>query len=141
MSEQALKIGRVAKQAGVGVDTVRYYEQRGLIPPPPRRPSGYRMYPPEAVERIQFIKRAQELGFTLGEISELLALRVDMTSTCKGIKTKAREKIADIEGRIQTLERMKKVLLSLESRCPGEGPTRECPILDAMVQGVHDDER
>lgn len=82
-----MTIGQVAKAAGVGVETVRFYERVGLIPDPPRRPSGYREYPPDAVHRIEFIKRAKALGFTLAEIGELLSLRVHPLGTSSGAST------------------------------------------------------
>jgi MerR family mercuric resistance operon transcriptional regulator len=131
-----LTIGKVAKQSKVNIETVRYYERRGLIPEPHRRESGYRQYPYDTVTRIKFIKRAQELGFSLREISELLSLRVDPDTTCSDVKMRADAKIADIEQRIETLKRMKKVLVKLSAICKGGMmPTSECPILEAMESG------
>lgn len=127
-----LTIGQLAKEAQVNVETVRYYERRGLVPEPPRRESGYRQYSPDSVARIRFIKRAQELGFSLREISELLALRIDPYTTCGDIKRKAELKIADIEGKIRTLRNMKSALTKLVSSCRGRGPTSECPILEML---------
>lgn len=129
---ESLTIGQVAKRAAVGVETVRFYERKGLIAEPARRPSGYRQYPPGAVRRIQFIRHAKELGFSLKEISELLSLRVDPTSTCADVRKQAREKIADIEDRIGRLGRMKSALERLASKCRGSGPTTECPILEEL---------
>jgi MerR family transcriptional regulator, copper efflux regulator len=130
-----LTSGQVAKQAHVNVETIRYYERRGLIPEPPRRESGYRQYAQEDVTRIQFIKRAQELGFSLREISELLDLRVDATHTCQEVKSHAEAKIADIEQKIETLQRMKDALVKLAAICADSGaPTTECPILEAIEQ-------
>ncbi|MBI2843908.1 MAG: MerR family DNA-binding protein [Armatimonadetes bacterium] len=129
---KSMTIGQVAIQAGVGVETIRFYERRGLIEEPPRRDSGYREYPQEAVTRLRFIKHAQRLGFTLAEISELLSLRVDPNTSCADIKGLAEAKIADIEGRIQALEKMKSVLLDLNAQCGGRGSTSECPILEAL---------
>ena len=127
-----LTIGQLAKRAQVNIDTVRYYEKRRLIPEPPRRQSGYRQYSPDDVARIQFIKRAQELGFALKEIEELLVLRVDPDTTCADVKEQAVAKIADISTKIQTLQRMKKVLTKLATACDARAPTSECPILDAL---------
>ena len=101
---ETLTIGQLAKDAGVNIETIRYYERRGLIPEPPRRKSGYRQYGSDFVLRIQFIKRAQELGFSLNEIDELLALRVDSGTACSEVKHHAEAKIADIEGKIKTLQ-------------------------------------
>src|SRR5215467_5078830 len=103
MAFQRSTIGELAKSAGVNVETVRYYERRGLLPKPPRGASGYRLFPPEALRRLQFIRRAQELGFSLDEICELLALRMSPKARCAAVKARAEAKIADIESRISTL--------------------------------------
>ena len=128
----ALTIGQCARKAQVNVDTIRYYERRGLIPEPPRRQSGYRQYHENDVARIQFIKRAQELGFTLNEVEELLALRVDPTTKCVDVKEQTEGKIADISAKIKTLQRMKRVLTQLAASCDARAPTNECPILEAL---------
>jgi len=127
-----LTMGQVAKQAGVGVETVRFYERKGLIQEPPRRDSGYRQYPPEAVRRIRFIKRAQELGFSLKEITELLSLRVDPHTTCRDVKRRTEAKIANVDEKLADLQRIKKALTELSAACSGTGPTSQCPILDAL---------
>lgn len=129
---ETLTIGQLAKNAGVNIETIRYYERRGLIPEPPRRESGYRQYTPEFVTRIQFIKRAQELGFSLNEIAELLALRVDSETACSEVRQHAEVKIANIEGKIQTLQQMKQALKALVVVCNENGTTSECPILEAL---------
>jgi MerR family mercuric resistance operon transcriptional regulator len=127
-----LTIGQLSKKAQVNVETVRYYERKGLMPEPPRRKSGYRQYSPNDVSRIQFIKRAKELGFSLKEILELLSLRIDPNTTCGDVRKRAEIKIADIEGKILTLQGMKKALTKLVASCRGRGPTSECPILEAL---------
>lgn len=127
-----LTIGQLAKRAGVKIETVRYYERRGLIPEPPRRESGYRQYSEDAVARIQFIKRAQELGFSLKEILELLSLRVDGHTTCRDVKQRAEAKISDIKVKMADLKRIKQALVKVTNACSGKGPTSECPILEAM---------
>ena len=132
---EILTIGQLAKNAQVNVETVRYYERRGLLPKPPRRESGYREYPLDAVARLQFIKRAKELGFSLKEILELFSLRIDPHTTCGDVKKRAEHKIADIEERIRILQGMKKALAKLAGQCKGRGPTTECPILDALKPG------
>lgn len=124
--------GEVADRAGVNRETVRYYEQRGLIPEPPRTDGDYRTYTEDYVERIRFIKRAQELGFTLNEIEELLTLRVDPEMDCGAVKQRAEAKIADVEAKIHDLERIRAALASLATACSGHGPTSDCPILEAM---------
>src|SRR3990172_7588725 len=108
-----LTIGRLAKKAQVNIETVRYYERRGLLPEPPRRQSGYRQYSENDVSRLLFIKRAQTLGFTLKEILELLSLRVDPKTTCGDVKRRAEVKIAGMEERIRDLQKMEKALMKL----------------------------
>ena len=97
----ALKIGELARAADVGVETIRYYERRGLLTRPPRRASGYRQYPPQAVNRVRFIRRAQALGFTLREIEELLALRVDDERSCADVRALAREGLHEFIDELQ----------------------------------------
>ena len=132
MKARELTIGQVAKQAGIGVETVRFYEREGLIQEPARLPSGYRQYPPATVQRIRFIRRAKDLGFSLKEISELLSLRVDPDRTCADVRRRARDKISDIDEKLASLTRMKSALERLAAKCRGKGPTAECPILAEM---------
>ncbi len=127
-----LTISQLARQAGVGVETVRFYERKGLLEPPPRRESGYRQYSEAVVKRLLFIKRAKELGFSLKEIADLLALRVDPTTTCDEVKRRAEAKIADIDAKLHDLHRMKAALERITAACSGQGPVSQCPILDAM---------
>ena len=128
----SLTIGKVARSAGVGVETVRFYEREGLIEEPPRRESGYRQYPEATVSRIRFIRRAKELGFSLKEIKELLSLRASPRSRCADVRRRAEAKIADIEQKVQTLQRMKKALVELTAACRGRAPVTDCPILAAL---------
>ncbi len=127
-----LTIGRVARDAGLAIDTVRYYEREGLLQQPARTASGYRQYSADAVARLRFIRQAKELGFSLHEIKELLSLRVAPGKSCADVKSRAEAKIADIEQRVAQLSRMKRALVKLATTCSGRGPTSECPILDAM---------
>ena len=129
---KALTIGHLAKQAGVNLETVRYYERRGLLPRPPRSASGYRLFPAEAGRRLRFIRRAQELGFSLTEIGELLSLRVSRRTTSADIRKRAEAKISDIEAKIRGLESMKKTLLKLTRVCDGCAPIADCPILESL---------
>jgi MerR family transcriptional regulator, copper efflux regulator len=129
---QGLTIGRLAKQAGVGVETIRFYESAGLIARPARRPLGYRQYSYDVVRRVRFIRHAKDLGFTLKEIQELLELRVDPKSTCEDVRRRARGKLTKIEERIASLGRMKAALVRLERQCRGKGPTSDCPILEEL---------
>lgn len=129
---QTFTIGKVARQAGVGVETVRFYEREGLIPGPLRGASGYRQYPEATASRIRFIRRAKSLGFSLREIRELLSLRVDPAGSSAEVKAHAQAKIADIEQKIRALRRMQKTLVDLTDACDGCGPVSDCPILDAL---------
>ncbi len=127
-----IRIGELAELSQVNLQTIRYYEREGLLPRPPRLPSGYRVFSPDAVRRVRFIKRAQELGFSLKEIRELLSIRVDPRSDCSGVQKLAKAKLADIDQRIRTLQAMKRVLTRLATACPGRGPSTECPILESL---------
>ena len=128
-----MKIGEVAKAAGVGIDAVRFYEREGLLPEPARRPSGYREYSPDAVVDLRFIKRAKELGFSLKEISELLSIEREPDAGAAEVKALAEEKLTDLEDEIRALQRMKKALRKVAESCPGQGPTSECSILRSLA--------
>ena len=128
-----MKIGELANRGGVHIQTVRYYERRGLLPEPERRPSGHREYGPETLDRLHFIKRAQELGFTLSEIRDLLALRLDPHTPAAAVKARAEAKIADIDRKLHDLERIRHALVHLAGHCRGgRGPIGDCPLLDAL---------
>jgi len=129
---QTFTIGQVARESGIGVETVRFYEREGLLEKPARRLSGYREFESEAVARLRFIKQAQRLGFTLREIKELLALKLDPDATRAQVRERAVAKIADIDKRIKELQRMKKALMPLIEACNGKGTLEGCPILDAI---------
>lgn len=131
-----LTIGQVARESGVGVETVRFYEREGLIAKPPRRPTGYRQYDADVVRRIRFIQHGKDLGFSLREIAELLSLRLSRGRSCADVKARATAKIGDIESKIAALERVKEALERLTQACAGGGSVSECPILEAL-----DDER
>ena len=128
----ALTIGQVATAADVNIQTIRYYERRGLFPTARRTPSGYRQYAEDAVARLRFIKHAQELGFSLKEIQELLALRVRHAAACDAAERKTRAKIALVEGRIEELRRLKRTLERLAAACEARQPTADCPILEVL---------
>jgi len=115
-----------------GVETVRFYEREGLLEEPARRASGYRQYAQEAVTQIRFIKRAQHLGFSLKEIAELLALRVDRQTSCEQMKERAAAKLAEVERKMVELQHVRQALLQVASLCEGEGPNSRCPMLDAL---------
>ena len=128
----ALTIGQVAAGAEVNIQTIRYYERRGLFPAPRRAPSGYRQYANDAVSRLRFIKHAQELGFSLTEIQELLGLRVRHGAACDAVERKTRQKIELVQQKIHDLQRMNRTLLRLAAACVARRPTEDCPILEAL---------
>ena len=128
-----MTIGEVAALAGVPTATVRYYEQRGLIGTAPRTHAGYRQYGPETARRLRFIKRAQELGFSLDEIQELLALHVAEPASCPQVEATTREKIQGIRQRIRELQRMERTMTGLVRSCQARRATEECPVLAALV--------
>lgn len=125
-------IGQVARRAGVGVETIRYYERRGLIQQPNDALGAYREYPETVVDRVRFIRHAKDLGFTLKEIAELLSLRSDPRDNCAAVKARAEVKARDIEARIQHLERMVTTLRQLAHKCEAREASAECPILDSL---------
>jgi len=126
-------VGQLAKNAAVNVETVRYYERRGLLPKPARSGSKYRQYTEKDVTRLVFIRRAKELGFTLREISELLSLRLDDETTCGDVKKLSVQKLSDVEKKITDLQSIKEKLEELVRLCDQENAaTNECPILGAL---------
>src|SRR5213596_1649390 len=131
---EALTRGELAQQGRVNAETIRYYERRGLLPKPPRTPSGYRTFDREAVRRLRFIKQAQALGFSLKEIRELLSLRVDPRSSCADVRRRAEAKIADIDEKLRALRAMRRALVRLTAACAGRGPVSACPILESLEE-------
>ncbi len=127
-----MKIGEVARAAGIGIDAVRFYEREGLIAEPARRPSGYRIYSPDVVLSLRFITRAKELGFSLKEISELLSLETAAETTAADVRKLAEAKLGDIEERIRALQRMRRALQKATKSCTGQGPTSGCSILQTL---------
>ena len=129
---EKLSIGQLAKRANVNLETVRYYERRGLIPQPPRNESGYRQYSKDDVLRTQFIKRAQALGFSLKEIAEPFSLRMEPGTSCGDVRERLEAKIADVESRMEALEQVREALLRLAKKCTGKGPIGTCPFLKEL---------
>ncbi len=125
-------IGQIAKQSGVSVETIRYYEKEGLLEKPERKDSGYRQYNGDAIERLFFIQQAKELGFSLKEICELLSIKSDENTVCNDVKHLAEDKLSDIQSKIKMLRRMEKSLKKLVEACPGKAPISDCPILDSL---------
>ena len=131
-----MQIGEVAKQSGVGVETVRYYEREGLLPKSERTASRYRLYPETAVKQLRFIQHAKTLGFSLKEIGELIALKTATGVTCESVRAKAIAKIDDIQYKIDALGKMKAALSPLIDQCTASRPISDCPILNALDELV-----
>ena len=129
-----MKIGELAKRADVPIDTVRYYEREGLIPPPIRRASGYRDYVDADVDRLRFMRRAKGLGFTLHEIRDLLSLTAMSGDDMAALNAQTQAKLRDVEERIHSLNRIREALKSLVTACPGHGALDRCPILAALSE-------
>lgn len=125
-----MTIGRLAKEVGINIDTIRYYERNGLIPEPVRRASGYREYQVADLRRLRFILRAKDLGFTLAEIGELLSLSGD--KDVRGVKRRAEQRLEQVEYKIKELQRVRRGLKTLVDACPGHGDLEHCPIVAAL---------
>jgi len=132
MDANDLRIGEVARRAKVNLQTIHYYERTGLLPKAPRTASNYRLYSGDAVRRVRFIKRAQEIGFTLKELKELLSLRARPQAKCGDVLARAVAKVQNIDEKIRMLQAMRRALSRLMSECKGRGDISECPILDAL---------
>jgi len=128
-----LTISKTAREAGVGVETIRFYERRGLIEQP-LKPlgGGYRIYSNEVIKQIRFIRHAQELGFSLREIEELLTLRANPSSDCADVRERATEKLAEVERKIAQLKKMETALNKVITACPSQGALDGCSIIEAM---------
>lgn len=128
-----MTIGTIAKKAGVKVETIRFYERRGLIAQPARpEGSGFRHYPNDVVRRIRFIRRAQNVGFSLSEIDELLSLKANPQTDCADIRARAQAKLEEVESKILSLKRVREALKEMIDACPASGALRVCSILDAL---------
>lgn len=132
---RTLGIGELAGQSGLGVETVRFYERQGLLKAG-RTESGYRRFTPDNVDRLRFIARAKSLGFTLAETRELLDLRLDPKATKADVRARTRQKLAEIQGKIELLQGMQSALSGLLDCCHGRGTAKDCPILDSLDKGV-----
>ncbi len=128
-----MTIGAAAKAAGVGVETIRFYERKGLIHQPPRPERGFRIYSGETAGRVRFIREAQRLGFSLREVAELLALQADPAADSGEVRERAAAKIGEIGEKIARLERIRGALGALIAACPGSGPLGDCSIMMAML--------
>lgn len=134
-----LTVGNLAKRAEVNVETIRYYERLGLLPSPPRTEAGYRLFSEDSVLRLQFIQRAQDLGFSLKEIRNLLDLRLRPGACCADVREQAETKIAEIDRKLRSLRAMRSALVRLVEACCGNGPVNDCPILESLSRQEHHD--
>ena len=130
-----LNIGQVAKQTDVTVETIRFYEKQGLISTPQRSDSGYRQYTTDSVKRLRFIQHAKDVGFTLKDIGELLALRQEPGASCTEIKLCTLQKIEEVDQKIKDLNRIREALARMIMKCSGQGVLSECPILEELELG------
>ena len=130
---RGMNISTLARQARIGIDTVRYYERKRLLPAPARTSAGYRSYTADSVQRLRFIRRAKELGFTLEEIRQLLSLTAQREHGVAGVKHSAQAKLRLVQARISELERIAQGLQTLIAACPGHGPLASCPIVQALA--------
>lgn len=129
-----LRIGELARRSGLSVETLRYYERRGLIPAPDRLPSGYRVFPYQILKRLAFIKRCKRLGFTLDETLELMQLQHRPEQESLAVKQRVDERIEEIGRKIDDLQRIQQALQGLSALCSGKGSTADCPILAFLEQ-------
>jgi len=132
MNKAVLSIGQVARDAGVNIETLRYYERRGLLQAPGRSEGGHRQYPAESVRIVRFVRRAQDLGFTLKEIEELIALRSVRGRECSLVQRLALAKLADVDKKIGRLRAIRKAISTLVEPCASRGETLDCPIIEAL---------
>jgi Hg(II)-responsive transcriptional regulator len=128
-----LSVGELARESGVHLETVRYYEREGLLPRPARKKSGQRVYAADTVSRLQFIKRAQALGFTLAEIKDFFAIATDPNQTCNEVLRKVEEKLAEVRAKIVALKRIERTLNRMRNSCTGELPVSACPIIGSLA--------
>lgn len=129
-----MNIGQLARQTGVPIDTVRYYERQQLLPAARRSPAGYRIFDQDAVRRLRFIRRAKTLGFTLEEIAGLLSLSSRRDQDMSDVRSAAAARLADVEQRLRELQRMRSALAQLIDACPGHGDLAACPIMAALQE-------
>lgn len=130
--KRLLQIGEIAKMAGVNIQTLRYYERRNILRPSSKKESGFRLYSEDAVKTVKFIKHAQELGFKLEEIKELINLRAPTIGRCERVQKKADEKLADVQEKIKLLKNIEKTLKKLVSDCKKNKLSSNCPIIEGL---------
>ncbi len=132
-AESGMRIGRVSKLTGCNIETIRYYEKRGLLPSPPRTASGYRLYNSDHLKRLTFVRRSRDRGFSMAEIEKLLSLVDEHQLTCHDMHQQTLAHLGDIQSKIADLERLERVLTEIASKC-SDGTVPECPIIDALYE-------
>jgi MerR family transcriptional regulator, mercuric resistance operon regulatory protein len=132
-----MRRGELAQRSGCNIETVRFYEKRGFLPPPPRTAAGHRDYAPEHLKRLTFIRRSRELGFTLDEVRGLLALVDRSDWTCAEVRAMTVEHLADVRRKIADLEQLARILDDIAAQCEG-GAVPDCPVIEALSQGCAD---
>lgn len=133
-TENTMSIGALSKESGVGIETIRYYERIGLLTPPERKASGYRVFNSDSFKTLRFLKHAQELGFSLTEIKDLLRLRANKESRCEDVQARASKHLQDVEEKIKKLESIQTVLSKLIRQCRSKKTSDSCPILDCFEE-------
>ena len=131
-ASKTLTIGQLAKAAGVNVQTVRFYEREGILRPQTRLDSGYRVYNEDSLKRLHFIRQAKDLGFSLDEIQSLLNLRVRSVDRCNQVRSKAEQKLKDVQQKITHLKKLERTLKNLVSDCENRVVSDCCPIIEKM---------
>ena len=124
---------QLARACGVGIEAIRFYEREGLLAPPPRSAAGYRRFDEHDLHRLHFIRKSKDLGFTLKEIGELLALHDDQSGDRAAVKALTEAKVGEIDRKIRNLSRIREVLAQLAAECSGSGPLSGCPIIHALA--------
>lgn len=133
-AENNMSIGALSKESGVGIETIRYYERMGLLTPQARKASGYRVFNRDSFKTLRFLKHAQELGFSLAEIKDLLKLRANKESRCEDVQTRASKHLQDVDEKIKKLESIHMVLSKLIRQCRSKKTSDSCPILDCFEE-------
>lgn len=131
-----MRIGQLADRSGVKLETIRYYERVGLLPPPPRTASGYREYQPDHLQRLVFLRRSRQLGFSIKDVQDLLNLASEPDRVCKDVTHLAATHIASVKAKIRELQRLRRALEKLVSACPGKARMANCGILEALTEAV-----
>lgn len=129
-------VGEIAKKCDVNKETLRYYERVGLIPEPSRTNAGYRKYPEETVNRLKFIKRMQDLGFSLAEIDKLLGVVDKDDDRCLDMYKFVVQKIEEVQKKIRDLKKIEQMLINLRERCPDDKSLHECPIIETLMDDI-----